>query len=58
MAVLAAAALANVTACFSHPHPSSLTTLLWHGATVGALVAAAALAGPWMFPWPARRRSV
>ena len=39
LAVLAAAGLANVGACVSHPHPSSAVVLIWHGVTVLSLVA-------------------
>ena len=50
--ILAAAGLANVGACISsHPHTSSAVVLLWHGATVTALTAAGAWAGPQFFSW-------
>jgi hypothetical protein len=51
LAVLAATGLANVSACVSHPHPSSATILLWHGATVLSLVAASALIGRSVLSW-------
>jgi hypothetical protein len=38
LTVLAAAALANVVACVSEPHPSSIAVLVWHGSTVLALL--------------------
>jgi hypothetical protein len=51
LAVLAATGLANVGACVSHPHPSSATILVWHGATVLSLVAASALIGRTVLSW-------
>ena len=52
LVALAAAGLANVGACISsHPHTSSAVVLLWHGATVTALTAAGAWAGPQFFSW-------
>jgi hypothetical protein len=51
LAALAAGALANVTACFSHPHVSGLTTLVWHGTTLAVLVAIASRAGTRIFRW-------
>ena len=51
LAVLAAAGLANVGACVSHPHPSSAAILIWHGATVLSLVAASALLGRVVLSW-------
>ncbi len=51
LVALAAAGLANVGACIAHPHTSSTVVLLWHGATVAALVAASAWAGQHLFSW-------
>lgn len=56
LVALAAAGLANVGACISHPHPSSAVVLLWHGATVAALVAASAWAGQHLISWERLRR--
>jgi hypothetical protein len=39
------AALANVVACLSHPHPSSAVTLVWHAGTIAALAALASWSG-------------
>jgi hypothetical protein len=51
LVALAAAGLSNVGACISHPHTSSAVVLLWHGATVAALVAASWRAGEHVFSW-------
>jgi len=51
LAVLAAAGLANVGACVSHPHPSSAVVLIWHGATVLLLVAVSSWAGRSVLSW-------
>jgi hypothetical protein len=51
LAVLAAAGLANVGACVSHPHTSSAVVLIWHGATVLSLVAVGAWAGRSVLSW-------
>lgn len=56
LVVLAAAGLANVGACVSHPHTSSAVVLVWHGATVLTLVAAGTWAGPFVFSWDRTRR--
>jgi hypothetical protein len=45
LAVLAAVGLAGIGACISHPHPSSVTTLVWHGGTLAVLLTLAAVAG-------------
>jgi hypothetical protein len=42
---LSVAALANVGACVSTPHPSSLVVLAWHGATIAAVATLAWAAG-------------
>lgn len=57
LAVLAAAGLANVGACLSHPHPSSATTLAWHGATILALLGLAVWSGRAMLGWERVRQS-
>jgi hypothetical protein len=57
LVALAAAGVANVGACVTHPHTSSVVVLLWHGATVAALVAASAWAGPYLFSWERLRHS-
>jgi hypothetical protein len=51
LGVLAAAALANVGACVSHPHSSSAVTLVWHGSTILALLALALGAGHLVLTW-------
>jgi hypothetical protein len=56
LVALAAAGLANVGACISHPHTSGAVVLLWHGATVAVLVAASAWAGQRLFSWERLRR--
>jgi hypothetical protein len=56
LVALAAAALANVGACISHPHPSSAVVLLWHGTAVASLVAVSAWAGRHVFSWERLRR--
>jgi hypothetical protein len=45
LTVLGAAGLANVAACLAHPHSSSTSVLLWHGATIAGLVLLGAAAG-------------
>jgi hypothetical protein len=45
LSTLAAASLASVSACLSHPHTSSVVFLVWHGAVIGTLVAAGAWFG-------------
>ena len=57
LVALAAAGLANVGACISHPHTSSAVVLLWHGAAVGVLVAVSAWAGPHLFSWERLRHT-
>jgi hypothetical protein len=51
LAMLAAAGLANVVACVSHPHTSSAVVLIWHGTTVLSLVAVSAWLGRSVFSW-------
>jgi hypothetical protein len=51
LAVLSAAALANVVACVIRPHDTSITVLLWHGTTVLALSCAAGVLGTSVLPW-------
>lgn len=51
LAVLASTALASVTACVSHPHPSDAVTFVWHGTTVLILVAMAASTGRLLLRW-------
>lgn len=55
LAALAVGALANVGACLSLPHASSVVTLAWHGGVVLALVSVAALSGHLVFEWSAAR---
>jgi len=47
--------LANVAACVSHPHTNNAVTLVWHGATIAALVGGAALTGHLVLKWDPRR---
>jgi hypothetical protein len=51
LAVLSAAALANVSACLVRPHETSITVLLWHGTTVLALCGVAGLLGTSVLKW-------
>jgi hypothetical protein len=51
LSVLAAAGLANVGACVSHPHSSSAVILIWHGASVLTLVALSSWAGRSVLSW-------
>lgn len=51
LSVLAATALANVVACVSEPHPSSIAVLVWHGSTVLALLWLATGIGPSVLTW-------
>jgi hypothetical protein len=51
LAVLATAALANVSVCVSRLHSSSTVVLVWHGATLLVLVAASAWAGRSLLSW-------
>jgi hypothetical protein len=59
LGVLAVAALANVAACISRPHPNHAVTLVWHGAAIAALVWLAAWTGRSVLAWErVRRRAV
>jgi hypothetical protein len=51
LAVLSAAALANVSACLVRPHDTSVTVLLWHGTTLVLLCAGAAWFGSRVLRW-------
>lgn len=51
LAALAVAALGNVGACLSEPHPSNAVVLIWHGGTIVALVALAAWLGRRVLNW-------
>jgi hypothetical protein len=51
LGVLAATGLANVVACVSHPHPSTLVTLVWHGGTILALCCLGAALGRSVLSW-------
>jgi hypothetical protein len=51
LSVLAATALANVVACVSEPHPSSIAVLVWHGSTVLALLWLATGIGRSVLTW-------
>lgn len=57
LGVLAAAGLANIGACLSHPHTSSSVLLLWHGVTALTLVMGAALLGRNLLAWPRTKLS-
>jgi hypothetical protein len=56
LGVLAVTALANVSACVSHPHPSNAVTLIWHGSTILALLTLAASGGHLLLTWDQRLR--
>jgi hypothetical protein len=51
LGALAAAGLANVVACVSHPHPSSIAVLVWHGSTVLALFCLGGAIGRSVLAW-------
>jgi hypothetical protein len=50
-AALAVAALANVGACLSLPHPNNAVTFVWHGGAVAACTLLAAAGGRLLFTW-------
>jgi hypothetical protein len=50
-AALSVAALANVGACISLPHPNSAITLAWHGGVIAAATMGAAACGRLLFFW-------
>jgi hypothetical protein len=50
-AALAVAALTNVGACFSVPHPNGAVTIAWHGGVTLLLVIIAAANGRRLFSW-------
>jgi hypothetical protein len=52
LAGLAALSVANIEACLTRPHAFALTVLLWHGGTVAAVAAVAALTGRRWLRWP------
>ena len=55
LGALAAAAVANVSACVSEPHPSSIVTLLWHGGAIIAVTVVAASVARFVVPtWEKR----
>ncbi len=56
LGMLAVVALANVSACVSHPHVSSAVTLVWHGSTIVALLALAISGGHLGLTWEHRQR--
>jgi hypothetical protein len=57
LGALAVAALANIAACVSHPHPSSLVTLVWHGSTIVALIGLATAAANYVaLSWEQRQQ--
>jgi hypothetical protein len=56
LGVLAVTALANVSACVSHPHPSHAVTLVWHGSTILALLALAMCGGHLWLTWEQHQR--
>jgi hypothetical protein len=51
LAVLASAGLANVVACVSHPHPSSIAVLVWHGSTIVVLFCFGGSVGRSVLTW-------
>jgi hypothetical protein len=51
LAALAVGILANVGACYSHPHGENGVTLVWHGGAIVALVLAAAVGGRFVLRW-------
>jgi hypothetical protein len=51
LAVLSAAALANVIPCLVRPHDTSITVLLWHGTTVLVLCGVAGVLGSSTLTW-------
>jgi hypothetical protein len=56
-AALSVAALANVGACVSLPHPNNAVTLTWHGAVIVVSVLCAAACGRLLFDWRLARPS-
>jgi hypothetical protein len=58
LGALAAAAVANVAACVSEPHPSSIVTLLWHGGTIVVVTIVAASAARYVMPTWKRRHAL
>jgi hypothetical protein len=50
-AALSVAALANVGACVSMPHPNNAVTLVWHGGMIVALTICGAAGGRLLFSW-------
>ncbi len=56
LAALAGSGLANVGACFSQLHPSSVLMLIWHGSAILGLVALASWAGRSVLSWERLRR--
>jgi hypothetical protein len=57
LGALSVAAIANVSACVSHPHPSSIITLVWHGSTILAVTVVAASAANYvMLTWEKRQQ--
>jgi hypothetical protein len=57
LSALASAGLAHVVACVSEPHSNNLVVLLWHGATVFAIVCVAGALGPSLFKWQTTLRA-
>ena len=51
---VAALSIANVESCLTHPHGSSLTVLLWHGAALLLLAGACGVTGRRWFAWRSR----
>jgi len=58
LGTLAVTGLANVGACFSHPHPSAAVVLVWHGLTIAALVGIGAWLGRDLLNWKRLRAGV
>jgi hypothetical protein len=57
LGALAVAALASVAACVSHPHPSGLVTLVWHGSTTLVLMGVTAATANYVaLTWEKRKR--
>jgi hypothetical protein len=58
LAALAVGGLANVAACVSHPHTDNAVTLVWHGATILALVLLSAWRSRFVLTWEGTRRGL
>ena len=56
MGALASVALASVTVCLAHPHPSDAVTFVWHGTTMLVVVFSVGFAAHTILPWTTRRQ--